>query len=155
MNSNYHFQKHQANEQIETRLQEADYHRMSKKENDRTSVSFLTMLTVPLLVGILVAILLLTGCTPGDVLLEEAAGRADTAPETSMADRIHFQDARVTRFEAYQEETSVGEMTLAARIHFQDKQDGEPNEEQVVETWSDWTMAERIQFRDRIQEQYP
>lgn len=151
MNSNYYFQKQQADEQIQTRLKEAEYHRQSKQGSDGSPLSFLMMIAIPLLmVGISVAILLLAGCTTGDVLSEESASRADANSETTMAERIHFQDTRVTRSEVYQEDTSVGEMTMAARILFQDKQDGRFVEEQVVEPSSVWTIAERIQFHDRI-----
>jgi hypothetical protein len=61
MNSNYHFQKHQANEQIQARLQEAEDHRLSKQANGDSSLSLLVLLAIPLLVGISVAFFLLTG----------------------------------------------------------------------------------------------
>lgn len=155
MNSYYHFQKQQANEQIEARLQEAESHRLSKQGNDHSPLSFLLKLTLPLLVGVAVAILLLTSCTSGGAWAEDSASRASTASRVTMAERIHFQDARETKFEVDQEISDVEEMTMAARILFQDKRDLSFIEEQVVKPSSDLTMAERLQFHDRIQEQYP
>lgn len=155
MNSHYHFQKQQANEQIQARLQEAEDHRLSKQGNGDSSLSFLITVTIPILVGICVAFFLLTGCTTGDVVAEESARRVDANSKTPLSERIHFQDARDTKLETNRESASVGEMTIAARILFQDKQDGYLVEEQGVEPSSNWTLAERIQFHDRIQEHYP
>lgn len=150
MNSHYHFHKQLANEQVQARLQEAENHRMGRHGNSRSSLYLLVKLTFPLLVGLAVVILLLSSCTPGDVLSEKSDSHAVAAPAMTMAERIHFQDSRETKFEVNQENSSVEEMTLADRIFFQDKRDEYLFGELVGRQSSDWTMAERIQFHDRI-----
>jgi hypothetical protein len=150
MSSYYHIHKQQAKEQIQARLKEAESHRLSKQGNGHSPLSFLLKLALPLLFGVVVAILLLTGCTTGDVRSEDSASRAAAPSKLTMAERVHFQDARETRFEVDQENPKVEEMTMAARVSFQDKRDGYFFGELVAEQLSDWTIAERIQFHDRI-----
>jgi hypothetical protein len=150
MSSYYHFHKQQANEQIQARLQEAESHRLSKQGNDHSPLSILLKLTLPLLVGVAVAILLLTSCTTGDARADDSANRAVAPSKVTMAERIHFQDAQETTSEADRVDPNVEAMTMAERISFQDRRDGHLIGEQVAEQSSDWTMAERIQFHDRI-----
>jgi hypothetical protein len=150
MSGYYHFHKQQANEQVQARLQEAESHRLSKQGNGRSTVSFILKLTFPLLVGVAVAILLLTGCASGDARAEDSANRAVETSKVTMAERIHFQDAREARFEVDRENPNVEAMTMAERISFQDKRDAYSFGDKAMEQSSEWTLAERIQFHDRI-----
>ena len=126
MNSNYEWQKHQANERVQARLQEAEAHRQAKQArqgNDRSQFPFPLSIVIPALVGIFVAIWLLTSCTPNAGIMEKKEETTSYTTGMTMADRIRFQDER----DAYlKEETAVNislpvsSLTMADRIRFQD-----------------------------------
>ena len=130
MNSNYEWQKHQANERVQARLQEAEAHRQAKQTkqgNGRSQFPLPWSIVIPALAGIFVAIWLLTSCSPNAGTMEKKEATTSYTTGMTMADRIRFQDER----DAYlKEETAVVSEDPAAG----------------------WTMADRIRFQDRIEE---
>lgn len=149
MNSNFEWQKHQANERLQRSLQDAESHRLAPKENGRHRGSF--FLKLALLAGIFFIVWFLTGCSSQAAsamkpeLVDAPATTADSQPAAwSRADRVSFQDKR----EVYlHEPASMGNAgwTLAERIHFQDRQEAYLSPQVVTR----WTLAERIQFQDK------
>ena len=61
MNSNYEWQKHQANERVQARLHEADKHRRATQANGRSPLRIPLKVMIPGFVGLIVAFWLLTG----------------------------------------------------------------------------------------------
>lgn len=126
MNSNYEWQKHQANERVQARLQEAEAHRQAKQAGNQSSFPPLLKLMIPILTGVIFAIWLLTSCTP----LQDTKAGAEASSDhlaVTMADRIRFQDEQDRYLWV---ETAVVSEGPTAR----------------------WTMADRIRFQDRIEE---
>lgn len=134
MDGNYEWQKHRANERLQARLQEAEAHRQAKQGNGRrTPFSLPLKIAVPALVGVLIAIWLLTGCT---TTAEPTAPEPETAVVLAadspgygqrMVERIRFQDKR----EMYlAEDTAVKPQATQRPV---------------------WTMADRIRFQDRVE----
>lgn len=154
MNNNYEWQTHQVNEQHQARLDEAATHRQLREGNGRSPFSLSLKMMVPVLVGVILVIWLLTGCTVDDSGGERPEDAATQPTGVTMADRIHFQDSldlRVNR-EMPKNNRSASPWTMADRIHFQDSQDLHVNREMSKNNRpnSPWTMAERIHFQDRI-----
>ncbi|MBE2224750.1 MAG: hypothetical protein IAF02_24635 [Anaerolineae bacterium] len=127
MNSNYEWQKHQANERVQARLQEADAHRQAKQAkqgNGRSQFPLPLRIVIPALVGIFVALWLLTSCTPDADMMENKEVSASYTTGMTMADKIQFQDKRDVYL---REETVVNSsqpvpsLTMADRIRFQDR----------------------------------
>lgn len=104
MNGNYEWQKRQANERVQARLQEANAHRQANKNTTRQPLFFFLKVAIPLLVGAVIVIWLLTGCNAiTDVQVVEAETAVFTSTVHSsrhsgwtMAERIRFQDKRET-----------------------------------------------------------
>ena len=119
MNSNFEWQKHQANERVQAYREEAAAHRMVEDGKGRQSGAFL--LKLAMLAGIFFIVWWLAGCTSG-VAVEPVT--LDSQPTAwTMADRIYFQDKREALLI---KEAAIGldtGWTLAQRIHFQDKRE--------------------------------
>ena len=117
MNSNFEWQKHQTNQRVQARLQEAAAHRQAKQGAGRSPVALPLRMVVLAGVGLIVAIWLLAGCTttastvtvasetaaiaseaqtsPNEIEIEvEIEKAAGSVPGQTMAGRIHFQDQR-------------------------------------------------------------
>lgn len=146
MNSNFEWQKHQANERIQEYRKEAASHRLAKEGNGRKPGNLLFVLTM--LAGFFFMIWLTVGCT-SDVSLAADAPEPQSSAWV-MAERIDFQDKR----EAYLgTETAVDAnvgWTMAQRIHFQDAREAYLERRTGVTTVTEMTMAERILFQDRV-----
>ena len=128
MNGNYEWQKQQANERIQTRLHEGEAHRQAKTNNDQQPAASLLMVAIPLLVGVIVVIWLLTGCSAATDL---------RAAETEMVVRTSTVDSSVD-----------SGWTMAARIQLQDKREAYLTLQSATES----PMTARIRFHDRLWE---
>lgn len=137
MNSNFEWQKHQANERVQKYQQEAAAHRQVKEGNGRKPGNVLLVLAM--LAGVFFVMWLTVGCT------SQVSMTADVPePQSSgwvMADRIDFQDKR----EAYLEgATAVSENyggTMADRIYFQDRREAYLDWRTGVTTVTDHLLA--------------
>lgn len=150
MNSNYEWQKHQANERVRQYHKEAASHRRAQEGNGRSHSA--TLLKLALLATIFLAVWIMSGCSsePAAALNSASSESAEVvsgpnSPTWQMADRIVFQDKR----EVYlNESVSQGQsgLTMADRIQFQDKRDLHLADQSVTGL----TLAERILFQDRV-----
>lgn len=132
MDGNYEWQKNRANERIQARLQEAEAHRQAKQGHGRTSLHLPLKVIIPALVGMIIAMWLLTGCSP-------AAGSVAAEPETAVITAA---------------DSSLSGQRMAERIRFQDKRENYLREETAVKPAAQrpvWTMADRIRFQDRVE----
>jgi hypothetical protein len=127
MSNNYEWQKHQANERVQARFQEAEAHRQSKHTRDERPLLTTLKMIVMVGVGVIVAIWMLAGCTTPVV---EAYPNADVSGWT-LAEQIHFQDER--------------DQEMAWTIA----------DSSQAETTPTWTMADRIRFQDQIEAERP
>lgn len=132
MDGNYEWQKNRANERIQARLQEAEAHRQAKEEHGRTSPPLPLKVIIPALVGMIIAMWLLSGCSP---VVEPVAAEPETAVITAA-------------------DSSLSGQRMAERIRFQDKRENYLREETAVKPAAPrpvWTMADRIRFQDRVE----
>lgn len=118
MNGNYEWQKHQANERVQARLHEAAEHRRAKLGNSEAQDSFSMKIMFPVLVGIIVIILLMSGWTPGVGAIGNSEPPAKEAAGLTMAERIHFQDERDVN---YRNKVTDGISDPPANIHPADR----------------------------------
>ena len=90
MSNNYEWQKHQVNERVQARFQEAETHRQLKQAGYERP--FLPTLKMIIMVGIgaIIVIWLLAGCAP---LVVEAHPNSEVSGLT-LVEKIHFQDER-------------------------------------------------------------
>ncbi|MBX3058222.1 MAG: hypothetical protein KF770_17300 [Anaerolineae bacterium] len=131
MDGNYEWQKNRANERIQARLQEAEAHRQGKQGNGRTPLLPLKVI-IPVLMGMIIAMWLLTGCGP-------AGGTVAVEPETAVITAAAYP---------------LSGQRMAERIRFQDKRENYLREETAVKPAAPrpvWTMADRIRFQDRVE----
>ena len=151
MSTNYHWHKRQATERVQARLRDAEEHRRVKQGQGRSTPPFALKL-IPVLVGVILAIWLLTGCTANDN--PQVKEESPTVHETglTMADRIRFQDKLEAIPGTDSQMSQVAAMSMAARIHFQDTRNGRPIYETAVGQQAVWMVAERIRFHDRLWE---
>ncbi|MBK8127999.1 MAG: hypothetical protein IPK53_03345 [bacterium] len=129
MDSNYEWQKHQAKERAQSRLEEAEAHRLAKQVSTPSSFPLLLKVMLPIVAGVIVAIWLLTSCAPIADTSIETAGAANHT-QVTLAERIRFQDAR----DSYLAGTSAVTVGMPAPL---------------------WTMGDRIRFQDRFDEHRP
>jgi len=151
MSTNYHWHKQQANDRGQARLREQKEHRRAKQANDRSTSSFVLKL-IPVLVGVIVAIWLLTGCAAGHDLRESEEAAATHETGLTMADRIRFQDEREVILGTHSQVPQLAGRSMADRIHFQDERDSRLKDGTVSRQQAVWTMAERIRFHDALWE---
>lgn len=151
MSTNYHWHKQQANARVQARLREAEEHRRAKQANGLSTSSFVLRL-IPVLVGVIVAIWLLTGCAASNDLRESK--EIAVTPETglTMADRIRFQDEREAILETDSQIPQLAGRSMTDRIRFQDERDSRLRNGTVREQQAVWTMVERIRFHDALWE---
>jgi hypothetical protein len=150
MNSNFEWQKHQANERVREYFNEAASHRLAGTGTGRSRS--VTLINLTLLAGIVLFGWIMTGCSsePASALITGAVESVEVVDESQsstwqMSDRISFQDKR----EAYLTESAPNEraaLTMSERIQFQDKREAYLN----AQTVHNLTMAERILFQDRV-----
>ncbi len=125
MNGHYEWQKHQASEQPHIQMKETNANRQAKADNDHQSMRSLIKDVIPMLVGIIVVIGLLTGCQP---TVNVQAAKTDTAVSTTtntstikndwtMEDRIQFQDKREVYLDWHQRTNTP----MADRIRLHDQ----------------------------------
>jgi hypothetical protein len=150
MSSNFEWQKRQANERVQLRLHEAAEHRRVRQGRGRTSFSNVVRIIIPTLVGLVVAIWLLTGCASTSGTEAEAEMNAAGVEALSMADHIHFQDKLEANLEVGTTFSDAAALKMAARIRFQDKRESYLEERAALQTQPIWTMADRIRFHDGI-----
>lgn len=150
MSSNFEWQKRQANEHVQLRLQEATEHRRARQGQVRASFSRSLRMIIPVLVGLIIAIWLLTGCTSADDSVVEANTAVKRTGALTIADRIRFQDKLEADLGAETDVSNVAELTMAARIQFQDKREFYLEARTALPTQTTWTMADRIRFHDRM-----
>ena len=129
MNSNFEWQKHQANERVQKYQQEAAAHRLAKLGNGRPRGAGL--LKLALLAGIFLAVWLIAGCrsVASTTIRPEVVNAAPVMPDLesvgwTMADRIYAQDKRELyldwRAGVSGEPAATTPYTIADRIRFQD-----------------------------------
>lgn len=136
MDGNYEWQKNRANERIQARLQEAEAHRQAKQGHGRTSPPLPLKVVIPALVGMIIAMWLLSSCSP-------AGGSVAAEPETAVITAA---------------DSSLSGQRMAERIRFQDKREMYLREDTAVRPAAQqpvWTMAERIHFQDRVEGMRP
>jgi len=125
MSNNYEWQKHQANERVQARFQEADTHRQTKQAGDERPLLTTLKMIVMVGVGAIVAIWMLAGCTTPVV---EAYPNSEVSGLT-LAEKIDFQDARAQEMAWYttssSQEAPLPTWTMADRIRFQDQIEAE------------------------------
>lgn len=151
MSTNYQWHKQQANDRVQARLREAEDHRRAKQANGRSTSSFVLKL-VPVLVGVIVAIWLLTGCAASHDWRESEEVAATHETGLTMADRIRFQDEREAILGTDSQVPQLAGRSMADRIHFQDERDSRLKDGTVSGQPAVWTMAERIRFHDALWE---
>ncbi len=148
MNSNYQWQKHQANERVQSHLREATEHRRVKQAKSQSLAPAPWKMMIPILIGVAVTLWLLTGCANYNEPVGKVEASAYHAPETTMAERILFQDKLDGNLLISREASHAAKWTMAERVLFQDKR----GESLLVSRDSShaggWTMAKRIRFQD-------
>lgn len=121
MNSNYQWQKHQANERVQAHLREAAEHRRVKQANSQSLAPAPWKMMIPILVGVAVALWLLTSCANYNEPVGKVEASAYHASQTTMAERIRFQDKRDENLLLSRDAYRAARWTMAERIRFQDK----------------------------------
>ncbi len=149
MSTNYHWHKRQATERVQARLRDAEEHRRAKQGKGRSTPPF-ALKFIPVLVGVILAIWLLTGCTANIKPQEKEASPAVHETGLTMADRVRFQDKLEAIPGTDSQMSQAAAMSMAARIRFQDERTGRPIYETAVGQQAVWTMADRIRFHDRL-----
>lgn len=116
MNSNFEWQKHQANERVQARLQDGAAHRRAKQGNDRVPFALPVRMAILVGVGVMVAIWLLTSCTT-------AAGTMEVDSETAVVAADGQAAREEIEIETEIEAGKATRWTMAERISFQDRRE--------------------------------
>ncbi len=162
MNSNYEWQKFAANNRIKGYRRQADAHRQAKQhaavgKEERSAVGKVGF-ALAIGIALLVIGFMLTSCQFGAVA--KAAAKSEGSNETSMAERIRFQDqlwanSEVRNAELASSRPETG-LSMADRIRFQDEQDqrwagSEASHAELssVSIQKGLSMADRIRFQDK------
>jgi hypothetical protein len=163
MNSNFEWQKHQANERVQGALRDAAAYRLSN-ESPRTRSYGSFSIKAALLTGIVWFLigLLLSGCVSTETAhAEQTSSDASSSSQISkaltMADRIRFQD------QLWEQALASGQvkpgrpthlMTMADRIQFKewvlDRNESARTTGHSPQKYLDWSIADRIKFHDRL-----
>lgn len=161
MNSNYEWQKFEANRRGDGFRLQAEANRQAKrnKAEGKQSDSVMGKVSFAFAVGFALFVIgfLLSGCQLGEVPLAEAKSVANNN-EMSMVDRIIFQDALESRYTAGNPELVISRphtpMSMGERISFHDQlweKSGINNAApDSASTPKAVTMADRIRFQDRV-----
>ncbi|MFQ5399235.1 MAG: hypothetical protein ACE5E7_06510 [Anaerolineae bacterium] len=160
MNGNYDWQKHQVNERIQARLNEAEIHRSVNKSQKSGILPPLSLLAI-LLVGF---IFFLNACQSSGLLPALAAPNSDidaaatATTQMHIRDRIRFQDRLFEQSVLTNPEVSTGKSSVMAdRIRFHDQLLEQSTSSGVIITPAEPTfdMAARIHFQDQLSMQRP
>jgi hypothetical protein len=163
MNSNFEWQKHQANERVQGALRDAAAYRLSN-ESPRTQSFGSFSIKTALLVGIVwfFISLLLSGCVSTETAHAEqtssdASGSSQISKALTMAERIRFQDQlweQALASGAVKPQRSTHLMTMANRIRFKEwvlyRNESARTTEHSPQKFPDWSIADRIKFHDRL-----
>jgi hypothetical protein len=163
MNSNFEWQKHQANERVQRALRDGAVYRLSNESPRTRSTGSFSIKTALLIGSVWFLIgLLLSGCVPTETAHAEqtssdASGSSQISKALTMADRIRFQDRQWEQALAsgqVKPQRSNYLMTMADRIRFKESV-LDRNESARITGHSHqkspaWSIADRMKFHDRL-----
>ena len=163
MNSNFEWQKHQANERVQGALRDAAAYRLSNERPRTRSYGSFSIKAV-LLLGIVWFLtgLLLSGCVSTETAHAEqtssdGSGSSQISHALTMADRIRFQDRQWEQALAsgqIKRERPNNLMTTADRIRFKegvlDRYESVRTTGHTPQKFPVRSIADRIKFHDRL-----